>query len=73
MALNNAETANMKTTEPTAVLPAPSIKWTTKLKFKAVHLMLTRSGVSDDLIAAKDLDQWAKLYELLVGSPPPKA
>jgi hypothetical protein len=49
----------------------PSIKWTMKLKLKAAHQALALLGVADAMIAEADLDKWAKIYELLVGAPPP--
>jgi hypothetical protein len=61
-----------KTTEPTStVQPGPSINWTMKLKLKAAHQALAFLGVADAMIAEADLDKWAKIYELLVGAPPP--
>lgn len=59
-----------KTTEPSAA--QPSIKWMMKLKLRAAHQALALLGVADAMSTEADLDKWAKIYELLVGAPPPK-
>ena len=71
--INISSNEAAKTTEPTStVQPGASIKWIMKLKLKAAHQALSLLGIVDAMIAEADRDKWEKLYELLVGAPPPK-